>query len=202
MIERERILNGSDELFLQAGIKSVTMDDVARHLGVSKKTIYQVFKDKSELVTALVQMRLNTNIEAISTLMSNTGNMIGELLNLDNCAREIFSRVNPIVLHDLQRYYPEAWQLFQQFKTGFLVSVIEKLLNKGIAQGYIRPNLDVKIMAVVRVNQIELGFNQQVFPLAVFNMFDVQNQLMQHFNHGICTPKGIAALSEFEMAVR
>jgi len=202
MIERERILNGSDELFLQAGIKSVTMDDVARHLGVSKKTIYQVFKDKSELVTALVQMRLNTNIEAISTLMSNTGNMIGELLNLDNCAREIFSRVNPIVLHDLQRYYPEAWQLFQQFKTGFLVSVIEKLLNKGIAQGYIRPNLDVKIMAVVRVNQIELGFNQQVFPLAVFNMFDVQNQLMQHFNHGICTPKGIAALNEFEMAVR
>jgi len=202
MIERERILNGSDELFLQAGIKSVTMDDVARHLGVSKKTIYQVFKDKSELVTALVQMRLNTNIEAISTIMSNAGNMIGELLNLDNCAREIFSRVNPIVLHDLQRYYPEAWQLFQQFKTGFLVSVIEKLLNKGIAQGYIRPNLDVKIMAVVRVNQIELGFNQQVFPLAVFNMFDVQNQLMQHFNHGICTPKGIAALNEFEMAVR
>lgn len=195
MVDKERILNGCEQLFLEAGIKSITMDDIARHLGISKKTIYQHFRDKNELVTALVKKRLADDEAMLCAIISDGGNVMDEMVELTRCTGEIFSRVNPIVLHDLQKYHHEGWGLYLQFKTGFLVNIIEKLLKKGIEQGYIRPEIDARIIAIMRVNQIELGFNASIYPHAEFNLWDVQLQLLNHFNYGVCTIKGITVLN-------
>jgi AcrR family transcriptional regulator len=192
----ERIINGSEELFFQAGIRSVTMDDIARHLGMSKKTIYQLFIDKNELINALVDKRLREDRDQLFALISSSGNMIEELISMTKGAEEIFSRINPVVVHDLQKYHPEAWSRFQKFKAEFLVDTLEKLLLKGIRQGYIRNDIDVKILAKMRVNQIELGFNTTIFPLVEFSTWKVQQQFLEHFNYGICTLKGIAVLNQ------
>src|SRR5471030_967696 len=148
-----RILDGAGELFLQAGIKSVTMDDIAKHLGMSKKTIYQFFKDKNELVMALVKMKLQEDEDQMCAIISKSGNVIEEMINMMKCSEEIFSRINPIVIHDLQKYHPDAWKQFQNFKSGVIVHTLEELLSKGIKQGYIRPDIDVKILARMRVSQ-------------------------------------------------
>ena len=195
MIDKERILNGSEVLFLERGIKSITMDDIARHMGISKKTIYQHFRDKNELVTTLVMKRLADDEAMLCAIISDAGNMIDEMVELTRCTGEIFSRVNPVVLHDLQKYHHEGWTLYLQFKTGFLVNIIEKLLKKGIDQGYVRLEIDARIIAIMRVNQIELGFNSSVYPHSEFNLWDVQLQLLNHFNYGVCTLKGIAVLN-------
>ncbi|HEX3386908.1 MAG TPA: helix-turn-helix domain-containing protein, partial [Mucilaginibacter sp.] len=99
----DRILDGSGELFLQAGIKSVTMDDIAKHLGMSKKTIYQFFKDKNELVLALLKKRLKDDEREMNELLSKSGNVIEEMINMMKCSEDIFLRANPIVIHDLQK---------------------------------------------------------------------------------------------------
>jgi len=195
MVDKERILSGCEQLFLEAGIKSITMDDIARHLGISKKTIYQHFRDKNELVTTLVKQRLADDEAMLCAIISDTGNVMDEMVELTRCTGEIFSRVNPAVLFDLQKYHHEGWGLYLQFKTGFLVNIIEKLLKKGINQGYIRPEIDARIIAMMRVNQIELGFNASVYPHAEFNLWDVQLQLLNHFNYGVCTIKGITVLN-------
>ncbi|WP_413667589.1 TetR/AcrR family transcriptional regulator [Mucilaginibacter sp. Mucisp86] len=195
MVDKERILSGCEQLFLEAGIKSITMDDIARHLGISKKTIYQHFRDKKELVTTLVKQRLADDEAMLCAIISDTGNVMDEMVELTRCTGEIFSRVNPAVLFDLQKYHHEGWGLYLQFKTGFLVNIIEKLLKKGIDQGYIRPEIDARIIAMMRVNQIELGFNASVYPHAEFNLWDVQLQLLNHFNYGVCTIKGITVLN-------
>ncbi|UOE52069.1 TetR/AcrR family transcriptional regulator [Mucilaginibacter sp. SMC90] len=195
MIDKERILTGSEELFLEAGIKSITMDDIARHLGISKKTIYQHFKDKNDLVTALVSKRLADDEANLCSIISNEGNMIDEMVELTKCTGDIFSRINPAVLFDLQKYHHEGWLLYLRFKTGFLVNIIEKLLKKGIEQGYIRPEIDARVIAIMRVNQIELGFNAAIYPHAEFNLWDVQLQLLNHFNYGVCSIKGITVLN-------
>src|ERR1700742_1912658 len=198
MSQTERIVSGSSDLFLQAGIKSVTMDDIARHLGMSKKTIYQFFKDKNELVIALVKKKLKDDEEQMNAIISSAGNVIEEMINMMKCSEEIFSRINPIVIHDMQKYHPDAWKQFQDFKAGVVIRTLEELLTKGIKQGYIRPDIDVKIMARMRVNQVELGFNPAVFPVAEFSAWKVQYQFLEHFNYGICTLKGYKLLNQYK----
>src|ERR1700750_2048081 len=151
MSQTERIILGGEELFLKAGIKSVTMDDIAKHLGMSKKTIYQFFKDKNELVIALVKKKLQQDEDQMCDIIGKSNNVIEEMINMMKCSEEIFSRINPIVIHDLQKYHPDAWRQFQDFKAGVIVRTLEELLTKGIEQGYIRPDIDVKIMARMRV---------------------------------------------------
>src|ERR1700748_2751015 len=146
MSQTERIILGAEELFLTAGIKSVTMDDIAKHLGMSKKTIYQFFKDKNELVTALVKKKLKDDEDQMSAIISKSANVIEEMINMMKCSEEIFSRINPIVIHDMQKYHPDAWKQFQDFKSGVLINTLEQLLSEGIRQGYIRPEIDVRII--------------------------------------------------------
>ena len=198
MSQIERILHGGEELFLKAGIKSVTMDDIAKHLGMSKKTIYQFFKDKNELVTALVKKKLKEDEEEMVEYISRSANVIEEMIAMTKCSEEMFSRINPIVIHDMQKYHPEAWAEFQRFKSEVLISTLEELLTKGIKQGYIRSEIDVRIVARMRVNTVELGFNTTIFPVAEFNTWKVQTQFLDHFNYGICTLKGYKLLNQYK----
>lgn len=198
MSQTERIIEGGEELFLTAGIKSVTMDDIARHVGMSKKTIYQFFKDKNELVIALVKKKLKEDEDQMEAIISQSGNVIEEMINMMKCSEEIFSRINPIVIHDMQKYHPDAWKEFQNFKSEVLISTLEQLLSKGIKQGFIRPEIDVKIIARMRVSQVELGFNTAVFPTAEFSPWRVQVQFLEHFNYGICTLKGYKLLNQYK----
>lgn len=196
MSQKERILTDSLDLFLKAGIKSVTMDDIARHLGMSKKTIYQIFKDKNELVTELVKKRIQEDEDEMCGIIKQSTNVIEAMLNMMKCSEEMLSRINPIIIHDLQKYHSEAWKEFQNFKAGVLVRILEDLLAKGITEGYIRPDIDVKILARMRMNQVEMGFNQELFPIAEFNPWKVQTQFLEHFNYGICTLEGYKLLNQ------
>ena len=198
MSQPERIILGGEELFLKAGIKSVTMDDIAKHLGMSKKTIYQFFKDKNELVVALVKKKLQDDEDQMCDIIQQSGNVIEKMINMMKCSEEIFSRINPIVIHDLQKYHSDAWKQFQDFKSDVVMQTLQDLLTLGIKQGYIRPDIDVKIMARMRVAQVELGFNTSVFPVAEFNTWKVQQQFLEHFNYGICTLKGYKLLNEYK----
>ncbi len=198
MVQIDRILQGGEELFLKAGIKSVTMDDIAKQVGMSKKTIYQFFKDKNELVIALVKKKLDEDECMIKDIIAKSTNVIEEMINMMKGSEEVFSRINPVVIHDMQKYHPGAWEVFQNFKAEVIIHTLEELLNKGINQGYIRPDIDVKIMARMRVSQVETGFNTQIFPMAEFNPWKVQSQFLEHFNYGICTLKGYKLLNKYK----
>ena len=198
MSQTERILRGSLELFLKAGIKSITMDDIAKHIGMSKKTIYQFFKDKNDLVTASVRKKLKEDEAQIVDIISKSENVIDEMINMMKCSEDVLSRINPVVMHDLQKYHHEAWTEFQKFKSGVLISMMEELLTKGMKQGYIRTDIDVKIIARMRVSQIEFGFNTEIFPVSEFSTVKVQMQFLEHFNYGICTLKGYKLLNQYQ----
>jgi len=202
MSQIERILTGSLELFYKAGIKSVTMDDIARHLAISKKTIYQFFTDKNELVVALVKKKMEEDECQMAEIMHQSGDVIEQMINMMKCSEEILSRINPILIHDLQKYHPDAWKIFQQFKADVVIRTLEQLLSAGIEQGYIRPDIDVRVMARMRVNQVELGFNTNVFPLAEYSPWKIQHQFLEHFNYGICTLKGYQLLEQHKNLIK
>lgn len=174
------------------------MDDIAKYLAISKKTIYQFFTDKNELVIALVKKKMQEDEDRMAGMMEQSSNVIEQMMNMMKCSEEIISRINPILIHDLQKYHPDAWNIFQQFKAEVVIRTLEQLLKEGIDQGYIRPNIDVKVMARMRVYQVELGFNTQIFPLAEFGPWQVQQQFLEHFNYGICTLEGYKLLEQYK----
>ena len=197
-MQAERIIEGGEELFLKAGIKSVTMDDIAKHLGMSKKTIYQFFKDKNELVIALVKKKLKQDEDQICSIIDQSDNVIEEMINMMKCSEDMFARINPIVIHDMQKYHPDAWKHFQNFKADVLIHKLEELLTKGMEQGYIRPEINAKILARMRVTQVEMGFDTRIFPVSEFSTWKVQYQFLEHFCYGICTLKGHKQLNKYK----
>lgn len=201
-VQKNRILTGATELFFKAGIRSVTMDDIARHLGMSKKTVYVFYKDKDELVTALVAKRLEEDKEQMCTVALNSTNVMEELINMMKCAEEFFSKINPVVIHDMQKYHPESWKLLQRFKAEIVVNNLQDTLTRGIEQGYVRPGIDVKVMARIHILQVELGFDATLFPPSEYNTWKVQLQFLEHFLYGICTPKGYKELDQYKKIIQ
>ncbi len=186
----QEILNGASELFMRYGVKSITMDEIARHLSMSKKTIYQHFVDKDELVNTFAKESMHKQQCQILILEKSCSNIIEGIMKLSEFVRSTVCGINPGLLFDLKKYFPKAWKVFQEHKKKFLKEHIIRILNTGIEQGYFRKDINLEIMARMRIEQIELAFNPEVFPESEFNIKEVHLQLFQHFMLGICTRDG------------
>jgi TetR/AcrR family transcriptional regulator, cholesterol catabolism regulator len=193
----ERILKGSNELFRRYGIKSVTMDDIAKHLGISKKTIYQAYADKKELVNALTKEVLLVHINSMNSMAQQSTNAIEEIINMMNYMGHEFAGINPNMFYDMQRHHPEAWIEFRNFKENSVMQCVVQNLEKGKEQLLYRKDLNNKIIARLRLEQVELAFNPAVFPPDKYNLSQVHVELLDHFLHGICTIKGHKLINKY-----
>jgi AcrR family transcriptional regulator len=110
---RQRILEATQELFFRHGIKSITMDDVASHLGMSKKTIYTSFTDKDDLVTGLAEMELECQRTDIDTIHKGSDNAIDEIMKIMNMISRSFAKMNPSLFYDLQKFHPVSLEEIQ-----------------------------------------------------------------------------------------
>lgn len=194
---KKHILAEVDKLFSRYGIKSVTMDDIAKHLGISKKTLYLHFSDKNELVMTLTESKIESQTYIINQGYDQVENAVQELFVAVNNLEEILADTNPILFFDLQKYHPQAWGLFKNFREN---SVYEKMLNnlsRGIKEGYYRHEINLEIIARMRIEQIDMAFNQNVFSTQKYSMSQVMRELTIHFLYGICTPEGQKLISDF-----
>ena len=187
---REKILKGAEELFMKFGVRSVSMDDVARHLGISKKTIYQYFKDKDDMVTLISKSYLDIERETYQTVMDKATNAIEEALGCTQCLLRQMQEMNPSLLYDLQKFHPEAWKVYLDFKKGFIRDGIVKNIARGIAEGYFREDLKADIIATFRLEQVQMAFDESIFSKTKYNLSEVQIQLFEHFIHGLLSDKG------------
>lgn len=195
---QQHILLQTDLLFSQYGIKSITMDDIAKHLGMSKKTIYQHFDDKNDLVLKLMRNKMDTQCCVMDGCTHQADNAIHELFLAIVNMMDMLSKINPVMIHDIQKFYPEAWAHFKNFRENFLLQKTRDNLKWGIKEGYFRPDLDVEILSRLRVEQIEISLNQSIFPVQQFSLPQVAKQLTLHFIYGICTPKGFELIKQYE----
>lgn len=166
------------------------MDDIARHLAMSKKTIYVHFRDKNEIIMRLTGMDLEGHKERFDAIKNSAPNAIEEIIGIMKNMEEMFSRMNPNVFYDLQKYHTEAWQLFKKFKTNYILGCVEENINRGIKEGVYRKDLNISIIARMRIELVELAFNPEAFPPSKFDVTKVQVALLDHFLHGVVTLKG------------
>lgn len=198
MKTKDRILKGAEELFFKYGIKSITMDDIAKHLGISKKTIYQFYSDKNEVVEILMIQRMKLNELEFKQIAEQTDNVIEEVLAMMKHIGIMFSQMNPNLFYDMQKYHPNSWKLFKQFKEECVERMVEESVKRGIKQGFVRADINTKIIARLRMQEVEMGFDPQTFPPDRYEIVDVQLALLDHFLHGICTLKGHKLINKYK----
>lgn len=187
---KQRIIHGADELFMRYGVKSVTMDDISRHLSVSKKTIYQYFKDKDELVTDVANVHMAEEDATLDEIKGKATNAIEELFFVYQYVSQNVAQMNPSVIFDLKKYHPRAWGLFQAHKEKCIYGTIVRNLENGKKEGYYRQGINAEILATMRMQVIENAFDPSIFPSSKFDLFEVQMQLLEHFVMGVVTIEG------------
>lgn len=184
------------KLFLKYGIKSLTMDDIARELGISKKTIYAKVKDKKELVHKVMDNRLCFEVELIGDLLSKELNSIEEMFQICKLAGDVLQTMHPSVMYDLRKYYPETWNAFMEHKQGLILDTIVKNLGKGVRNGIFRKEINIDIISRIYIAKMEVIFNSSVFESNKFNLFEVFVEMLNYHIRGVANEKGIILLDE------
>ncbi|GAA4037095.1 TetR/AcrR family transcriptional regulator [Hymenobacter glaciei] len=194
---KDRILNHAQSLFMRNGIKSVSMDDIAADLAMSKKTLYKWFENKDQIVQATMTRHLEGTQLDCNAMIDTATSAIDELFRMLEWVKQEFSNVHPSIFYDLQKFHPTTWQLWMVHKNQFILSQIVQNLQRGIAEGLFRADLDIDVIARLRLAQIEMQFDPQVYPHRAFANERVSVALLEHFMLGVATLKGHKLINEY-----
>jgi AcrR family transcriptional regulator len=187
---RQRILEIAMAQFARFGVRTITMEDLARQAGISKKTIYQEFEDKKDLVKAVFAAILEQDRKRLAFILEQGDGVIEHLVQTSKMMRERLTSINPLVILEVQKYFPEAWNLFESFKQETIQQDLIKVLERGKELGYFRPEIDSKVLARVRLTQVTSAFDPKNFAEPDYNLVEEQMIVLEHFLHGIFTEKG------------
>lgn len=193
-----RIKQRARDLFMQYGLRSVSMDDIAGNLGMSKKTIYQYYADKDELIVAVIEEELQHNQAICEKDRHSSENAVHEVFLAMDMVVELFSSMNPSLIYDMQKYHPNAFLKFQQYKNEYLYNVIRDNMERGIQQGLYRNELNVDIMARYRLESMMLPFNPDFHTKLKYNLAQIEEEFIIHFLFGLASPKGYKLIQKYQ----
>jgi len=183
---------------LKLGIRSVSMDDIANQLGISKKTIYQLFADKDELVDNIIDEDIQ-QIQADCTNCCETAkDAIDEIFKTMEMIVAQFRNMNPMVIFDLQKYHHRSFEKFMHHRNTFLLEIIINNLEKGVKEGLYRENIKIDILSRFRLESMMLAFNMDLYPPSKFNALEVTLEIIQHFLYGLSTESGYQLINEYK----
>ena len=198
MENKERILLKAHELFNRYGIRSVSMDDIAAQLGMSKKTLYQYYADKDELVNAVFSGIMDHNKKECTGCRSNGENAIHEVFLSFDMLEGMLSEMNPSILFDMQKYHPSAFRKFEDYRNNFLYGLISENIERGIKEELYRSDVDVEILTRYRLFSIMISFDSDVFPANKTKLVYIEQQLLEHYLWGLATNKGQKLIQKYK----
>jgi AcrR family transcriptional regulator len=194
----DRILEDSFYLFRQYGFRAITMDDIASHMGMSKKTIYAHFADKDELVTTAIEKRIITVRLECEKIREHANDAVEEMILCMRYLDGLFRNMNPVFLPEMNKFHVSAFRFFQKHKDEYLIQMIRTNLETGIAQDLYRPVIDLDILSVYRMESSMMCFRPDLFPRDLYEMGKVHLELMEHFLYGVATPKGYKLIEKYK----
>lgn len=197
-LPKDRIRQKADELFMRYGIRSVSMDDIASQLGMSKKTIYQFYSDKDELVDAVVDTHLGMMEGDCARCHENAANAVEEIMLTMDYLADMGNNINPMVLHDLEKFHFRAFDKFQKHKNQYLYQVMRDNIEWGINEGLYRADINTDILAKFRLETALLAFNVDVYPPSKYHFSDVCRAILEHFLYGLVSQKGYTLVLQYQ----
>jgi len=192
--DKKKLVEGSLGMFMKYGIRSVTMDDLARYLRVSKKTIYKFFKDKDELVSCCMDFHNQNERKSIEKILCAADqNAIDENFALSKIILDQLTQVNPGVLFDLEKYYPEALAEFERYKETKVAQWVSENMKKGIKEGLFREDLNIPIITALYLKRMSDFFSMSDYPEGA-TLEEIYMEIFRYHIRGIASEKGIEYL--------
>lgn len=196
MGQKQQILEKAEELYLKIGIKSVSMDDLARSLGVSKKTLYQYVENKNDLVNQIIECHINEEIEAVTEILKNSDNAIDEMLQVAKYVLNQLRKLSPTAVYDLKKYYRESWETIEKHNHFFVYNHMKSNIERGQKEEIYRDDVRSDIIAKLYVSQNFQIVDEDLFPLKEYDREKLFNQFITYHIRGIASPKGLEILDE------
>ncbi|MCL3779980.1 TetR/AcrR family transcriptional regulator [Prolixibacteraceae bacterium JC049] len=200
MEKSKYIIEKASELYFQYGIKSLTIDELAKELGVSKKTIYRCFKDKEEMVEKAVNYYFDKKRVGHENLGDKKSNAVDKVLHLRSFITMVFQTYNSKVFFDLKRLYPRIYDKLNREKHNRITEMVELNLTEGQKQGLYRKDLSIDIVAKLLAGEFLLTINP------IYNIFSVNetltdtlfDEMWDYHMHALCTPKGLKHFKQLQ----
>ena len=192
----QKILQNAAEMFLNLGFKSVTMDDIAGAMGISKKTIYQYYENKTKLVEATVHYVFENISHGIDCICQLEKNPIEEIFDIKAFVLENLKDEKSSPQYQLQKYYPKIFKSVKNKQYEVMQDCVSRNLNRGIELGLYRKNLNISIISRIYFNCMVSLKDKELFPLKDHSMSTLMNTYLEYHLRGICTPKGLETLEK------
>jgi TetR/AcrR family transcriptional regulator, cholesterol catabolism regulator len=198
MTVTERILARSAEMFMRSGIKAITMDDISRETGVSKRTIYENFKDKDDLLLSCLTYVDETKKKETEQIINESENTIDMVFSLLRDGVNTLKVMNPLFFTDLKRYHYGVWKkTYLKNAEQHLLQTIS-ILRKGISEGLLRKEIDIEITAILLHEQLKIMSDESIFPANKYSIVIVFENIIINFIRGIATKKGLELTEKYQ----
>lgn len=184
------ILNSAARLFMRFGIKSVSMDDIAREQGMSKKTLYKYFESKKDLVKKVALAHNDSEKESICAIRDKTQDAVHEMVLIARYVHDMLKDIRPSVIFDLKKYYRQSWKLFESLHNEFVYSTIKSNIERGRIDGLYREDFNEDIIARFYTGMTLIITEEQLFPEKSYPIEAIYNQFMNYHLNAILTAKG------------
>jgi len=194
---KERIIEEATDMFFRSGIKAITMDDIARELGISKRTIYELFRDKDELLHECMAYADRKYEEERELVIMESENAISEVFGLMRMGIYALKTVNPLMVSDMKKYHHEIFKEVLEVGREKQIAQIRENLRKGIRQELFRENIDVEVVSILLNAQLQIVSDDTVFPEKQFSRVVVFENVVINFFRGISTQKGIELIDRY-----
>jgi len=197
MLEQVRhLLDRTRDLFFRYGIKSMTMDDIARQLGMSKKTIYTHFPDKKTMLKAMMSDFLNCHHQEVQQAKKDSGNAIEEMFVIAGLGMERMDKITPGFIFDLRKYHGDIWSTFETFRNTSIYQEVTSNLRRGISEGLFREDVDIEIAAHMHIQHLNLIVDPGSFSQTNKPVRSILYTIMITFIRGLATTKGLKELDK------
>jgi TetR/AcrR family transcriptional regulator, cholesterol catabolism regulator len=190
----EKIVEAAGKVFMRLGIKSVNMDDMARHLGISKKTLYLYVKDKEDLVKRTVSSFCDNEDKQIKAICTKGLNAIDESLEIMKWVSMMLHQMHPSVAYDMEKYHPEIYHDMWDNRQKFILNCILDNLKKGQKEGLYRKDFNADVVSKLYIGRMNVMFDQRLFPQQEYSLSDLYLELFTYHIRGIASPKGLEML--------
>ncbi|MCA1758657.1 MAG: TetR/AcrR family transcriptional regulator [Bacteroidales bacterium] len=189
--KKEYILKKAGEMYFKFGIKSVTMDDVASELGISKKTLYQHFKDKAGLISQVIDFYVKNPQFCLNNV--ENGNAIDGYFAFRSHIIYVLKYFHNTIEYDLKKLYPKLYMKVHKMKRENIFSNTFENLKKGISEDLYRSDLDVEVIAKLQVGRMLLTLNpeNEIFTEREVANIELFDKVIEYHMHAVCTEKGI-----------
>jgi len=197
--EAKDILMKTMQIFFKYGVRSITMDDIANQLGISKKTLYNHFENKADLIEKIMLMHLEDEKYACKAIVQDDTNAIDQLIQIYQFNLNNVRNINHTLIFELKKYYGNVWQLFDQHKWDFVQKSILDNILLGQKQGLFRLDLNPTIISKLYTNRIDMIIDGDIFPITEFSFKELITELFVYHIRGIVTHKGLEYLESINL---